>query len=144
MFLESPAPLLVPKRQLESEASLSAAFLAGLCSALTSCICQTPELPVLYWDFRFCLSLCRVVEFCVGLGNPWARLCPYLLLGVSQLCFLSLLGTEVRSPWAEEGLSCEHITAGIPLQFHESASRDGTSIAERSYKIRITDFSYTS
>lgn len=49
----------------------------------------------------------------MGLGNPWERLCPYLHLGVSQLCFLSLLGTEVRPPWAEEGLSCEHITAGM-------------------------------
>lgn len=49
----------------------------------------------------------------MGLGNPWERLCPYLHLGVSQLCFLSLLGTEVRPPRAEEGLSCEHITAGM-------------------------------
>lgn len=49
----------------------------------------------------------------MGLGSPWEKLCPYLLLGVTQLCFLSLLGTEVRFSWEEEGLSCEHITAGI-------------------------------
>lgn len=74
-----------------------------------------PVLGFLCLPFPHCL-----VEFCVGLGNPWERLCPYLLLGVSQLCFLSLLGTEVRSPWAEEGLSCDPVTAGISLQFHES------------------------